>query len=159
MPLILLKTFINAPQTIVFDLSRSIDLHKDSMSHHKEEVIAGVSTGLLEKGDVVVWKARHFFKNRQLKVRLIELQSPAFFVDEMVEGDFKHMRHEHYFSALKNVTVMTDRFFFRSPFGILGKFADWLFLSNYMQKLLVKRNAEIKRIAESNSWKQYLQYE
>lgn len=62
MPLIYLETFIKAPQQIVFDLSRSVDLHKSSMLKHKEEIIDGVSSGLVNKGDTVTWQAKHLFK-------------------------------------------------------------------------------------------------
>ena len=42
MPVIHLTTFIAAPVQRVFDLSRSIDLHKHSMAKHKEEPIGAV---------------------------------------------------------------------------------------------------------------------
>ena len=51
MPTINLTTEINAPIEICFDLSRSIDLHKQSMEHTKEEAIAGRTSGLIEDGD------------------------------------------------------------------------------------------------------------
>ena len=41
MPTIHLTTFIAAPADVVFDLSRHIDLHKESMSKFKEEAVAG----------------------------------------------------------------------------------------------------------------------
>ena len=40
MPNIHLTTFIAAPVERVFDLSRNIDLHKESMTKHKEEAVA-----------------------------------------------------------------------------------------------------------------------
>ena len=48
MPLIHLTTFIAAPIERVFDLSRSIDLHKKSMAHTNEQAVAGTTTGLIE---------------------------------------------------------------------------------------------------------------
>ncbi|MEH6514179.1 hypothetical protein [Maribacter arcticus] len=47
MPRIELRTEINAPKEIVFDLSRSIDLHKISTEHTKEEAISGKTSGLI----------------------------------------------------------------------------------------------------------------
>lgn len=41
MPIIELKTHIKANRAIVFDLSRSIDLHKISTEQTNEEAIAG----------------------------------------------------------------------------------------------------------------------
>ena len=44
-----------APISVVFDLSRSIDLHKISTQQTKEEDIPGVTSGLIKKGEWVTW--------------------------------------------------------------------------------------------------------
>jgi ligand-binding SRPBCC domain-containing protein len=159
MALIRLQTFIKAPNQIVFDLSRSVDLHKLSMKHHKEEIIAGVRHGLMKKGDKVTWQAKHLFVIRKLKVTITELEAPTFFADEMVEGDFKTMRHQHHFKQVQNGTLMTDHFYFESPFGIVGKLFNAAFLKGYMTRLLLERNTEIKHVAETDLWKQYLKHD
>lgn len=149
MPLIHLQTFIKAPVETVFDLSRSVDLHTSSMAHHKEEVIAGIATGLMKKGDTVTWQARHLFQVRKLKVMITEMSTPAFFADEMLEGDFKKMRHEHYFQAQNGGTLMIDKFYFETPFGWLGKLVNLVFFKQYMTRLLLERNKELKQTAEN----------
>jgi hypothetical protein len=53
MPILKLKTSINADIQIVFDLSRSIDLHKISTEHTNEEAVAGKTSGLIELGEQV----------------------------------------------------------------------------------------------------------
>ena len=156
MPRIYLETFIKASPQLVFNLSRSIDLHKASMTHHREEVMMGRKTGLLEKGETVTWKANHLFATRSLQVTITELTAPAYFADEMIKGDFKIMRHEHHFKSVTNGTMMVDNFYFETPLGMLGKFVNAVFLKKYMTRLLLQRNMEIKRIAESNLWKQYV---
>lgn len=150
MALIHLETFVNASPQTVFDLSRSVDLHQASMTHHREEAIGGKQTGLMEKGDTVTWQARHLFKNRRLKVRITEMQPPVFFADEMEEGDFRMMRHEHHFNPNGDGTMMIDLFCFESPFGPVGKLFDAVFLKGYMKRLLLTRNKEIKRVAEES---------
>ena len=159
MALIRLQTFIKAPNQIVFDLSRSVDLHKLSMKHHKEEIIGGVRHGLMKKGDTVTWQAKHLFAIRKLKVTITELEAPRFFADEMVEGDFRVMRHQHHFKQVQNGTLMTDHFYFESPFGIVGKLVNAAFLKGYMTRLLLERNNEIKHVAETDLWKQYLKHD
>jgi len=52
------------------------------------------------------------------------------------------------FSVVENGTLMQDIFVFESPLGVLGKFANWLFLKKYMSDLLVGRNRVIKQTAE-----------
>jgi len=60
MPKIELKTEIKAEKEIVFDLSRSIDLHKISIEHTNEEAIAGRTSGLIGMNETVTWRAKHF---------------------------------------------------------------------------------------------------
>lgn len=157
MPLIHLTTFIAAPIERVFDLSRSINLHKQSMAKFSEQVIAGKHSGLAELNDMITWKAKHLFKERILKVKITEVKRPHFFSDEALEGDFKKMKHEHYFKPIENGTIMIDQFYFESPYGILGKWFNGIYLEKYMEKLLTERNRTIRQIAESNNWKQYLE--
>jgi ligand-binding SRPBCC domain-containing protein len=156
MPFIHLTTFIAAPQERVFDLSRSIDLHKASMKEYKESIIDGKLTGLLGLNETVTWTARHLFKQRVLKIRMTQLQRPEFFVDEQEEGDFKLLKHEHYFKPADNGTIMIDQFRFETPSGFLGKLMNALYLEKHMTRLLTERNQIIKQAAEGHLWNQYL---
>ena len=148
-----LTTFIGAPAERVFDLSRSVDLHKKSMSHTQEQAVAGTTTGLVELNDTITWKAKHLMKVRILKVRITAMEKPLHFTDEMVEGDFKSMKHEHHFKQINNGTFLIDLFSFETPYGMFGKIGDKLFLNGYMKKLLDHRNQIIKEYAESEKWK------
>jgi ligand-binding SRPBCC domain-containing protein len=156
MPTIHLTTFIAAPAEVVFDLSRHIGLHKESMSKYKEEAVAGTRIGLIEKDETVTWRARHLFKNRLLRVKITEMKKPEMFTDEQVKGDFKMMKHEHHFKPCDNGTLLIDLFHFESPYGMIGRWFNSLFLTSYMRKLLEHRNKSIKEIAESGRWKQLL---
>lgn len=71
----------------------------------------------------------------------------------MTSGPFKHMRHEHFFEPVNGATIMTDKFEFKIPFGILGKLVDKLVFSKYLLEILVTRNQVIKEFAESGKWK------
>jgi ligand-binding SRPBCC domain-containing protein len=156
MPTIHVTTFIAAPAERVFDLSRNIDLHKQSMTKHQEEAVAGTRFGLIEKDETVTWKARHFFKKRIYKCRVTEMKKPAQFVDEQVEGDFKMMKHEHFFKPCENGTIMIDFIHFESPYGMMGKWFNGLVLTRYMRRLIEHRNQVIKEFAETEKWKRLL---
>jgi ligand-binding SRPBCC domain-containing protein len=155
MPRIELRTLVNANQQIVFDLSRSIDLHKISTQHTHEEAIEGRTAGLIELNETVTWRAKHFGVYQTLTSKITEFYSPHFFVDEMVEGAFKRFRHEHklFQGDKEGETVLIDIFDYESPYGVFGKLADWLFLKRYMANLLTKRNQIIKEFAETDKWK------
>ena len=153
MPRIELRTEIKAKKAIVFDLSRSIDLHKISTEHTKEEAIAGVASGLIGMDQSVTWRAKHFGIYQNLTSKITAFDRPNYFTDEMVNGAFKEFKHEHHFTDLNGKTLMTDFFDYKSPFGIFGKLADYIFLENYMTELLKERNRIIKQFAESGNWK------
>ena len=157
MPIISLRTQINAPMEIVFDLSRSIDLHKLSTAHTDEEAIAGRLTGLIELHENVTWRAKHFGIYQKLSVKITAYDRPNYFVDEMIQGAFKGFRHEHQFAEFKGGTLMLDFFDYESPLGILGVLADSLFLKKYMTGFLEERNKMIKEFAETDQWKEILE--
>ena len=156
MPRIELQTEIKAKKEIVFDLSRSIDLHKISTKHTNETAIAGKTSGLIELNESVTWRAKHFGIYQKLTSKITEYDRPNYFADEMVRGTFSEFKHEHHFVEFNNGTLMTDVFEYKSPLGILGKIADYLFLEKYMTELLIERNRIVKSYAESDKWKQIL---
>ena len=156
MPKIKLQTKIKATRSIVFDLSRSIDLHKISTEHPIEEAIAGKTSGLIGIDESVTWRAKHFGIYQNLTSKITEYNRPKYFTDQMVKGAFKEFKHEHHFEELNDETLMTDLFYYKSPFGILGKIADKLFLKKYMIELLTERNRIVKQFAESERWKEII---
>ena len=156
MPRIEIRTEINASKEIVFDLSRSIDLHKISTEHTNEEAIGGKTSGLIEMNESVTWKAKHFGIVQTLTSKISAFDKPNYFSDEMVKGVFKKFKHEHHFSDSQNGTLMTDFFYYESPLGFLGRIADKLFLKKYMTELLSHRNLIIKNFAESEKWKEII---
>lgn len=156
MALIELLTVIDAPQERVFDLARSIDAHQASAEGTHERAVAGRTSGLIGLGEEVTWEARHFGVTQRLRVKITALDRPHSFQDIMLQGAFAWMRHEHFFQHEDGRTLMRDRFEFQSPLGPLGRLFDVLVLTGYMRRFLVKRNAILKRISESNEWKNYL---
>jgi len=156
MPTIRLETKIKAEKSIVFDLSRSIDLHKISTKQTNEEAIAGVTSGLIGKNESVTWQAKHFGVYQKLTSKITEFERPNYFVDEMEKGIFRRFYHEHIFEDKNGHTLMIDIFDYESPLGILGKIADKIFLRGYMKGLLEKRNETIKEFAESDKWEEVL---
>ncbi len=156
MPTIHLTTFIAAPVQVVFDLSRHIGVHKQSMIKYKEEAVAGTTFGLIEKEETVTWRARHLFRSRMFRVKVSEMRKSEMFMDELVQGSLKMMKHEHYFKPCENGTIVIDLFHFESPYGMIGQWFNNLYLTRYIKKLLEQRNKTIKEIAETGKWKMLL---
>lgn len=143
-----MKSEIQAPVEKCFDLARSIDIHMDSVSHTQERAVAGVTKSLIGLHQKVTWEAIHFGIKHRLTSKITAFDPPYYFVDEMVSGSFDRFKHEHIFRATENGTEMIDIFDYTSPFGWLGKVADKIFLTTYMERILKIRNQHIKIIAE-----------
>lgn len=156
MPTIELITGIKAPVAVCFDLARSIDLHKLSTAGTREEAIAGVTSGLIGKDEEVTWRARHFGVTQCLTSRITQYDYPRHFRDEMVKGVFKMIKHDHYFEATGDETLMKDVFHFQSPFGICGRLFNYLVLTRYLKRFLIKRNEIIRQMAETPDGEKYL---
>lgn len=157
MPVITLETKINAPIERVFDLSRCIDLHETTMTNHQEKAVAGVMKGLINLDETVTWEAVHFGVRQKLTSKITIYDRPHHFRDSLVSGAFKRFDHDHFFEEKDHIIIMRDIFDYDSPYSIFGAIADWIFLESYMRKLLENRNTLIKRIAESDDWKRFLE--
>jgi ligand-binding SRPBCC domain-containing protein len=140
-----------------FDLSRSIDLHIESVSFSKERAVSGVTRGLIALGQQVEWRARHFGLWFSLRVEITRFDPPTYFQDAMVEGPFRSFNHDHFFEEHNTSTLMIDRLSFASPGWILGRLADAT-LRNYLRRFLARRNAILKTVAESDQWPRYLSF-
>lgn len=159
MPLIVLETRIRAPRERVFDLARSIDAHQASTPGSAERAIAGVTSGLIGLGQEVTWRARHLGVTQHLTVRITAFDRPNHFQDVMLRGAFARMRHDHHFAEDPldlAATLMIDRFEFAAPLGPLGRLAESLFLTRYLRRFLLQRNAILKHSAESDEWRKLL---
>ncbi|WP_018343576.1 SRPBCC family protein [Cytophaga aurantiaca] len=148
MSTIRLETNILAPIEICFDVSRSIDIHLESTKHTGETAIAGKTSGLIDMGESVTWRAKHLGVWQTFTSKITAFNAPVYFVDEMVQGAFASMKHEHIFEVEENYTRMIDVFQFESPLGILGKLVNQIFLTTYMRNFLIHRNEVIKTEAE-----------
>jgi ligand-binding SRPBCC domain-containing protein len=143
-----LKTTIKADIHKVFDLSRDIDLHQKSTSKTHEKAIAGRTSGLIENNETVTWRGKHLGVYQTHTLKIINMEKPYQFTDIMLKGTFKSFKHQHLFKQEGDNTIMTDIFEFESPFGIIGKIFNSIFLKDYLKKFLLERNKIIKITAE-----------
>ena len=151
MPLIKLETFIRAPIELCFDLARDVEVHMASTAETGERAVGGLTSGMMNLGDEVTWEAKHLGVRQRLTSKITAMERPRMFVDEMQRGAFKSLRHLHLFGPKDSGTLMIDEMAYTSPFGIVGRITDALFLENYMRRLLVKHNEHIKRVAEEKA--------
>ena len=156
MPKIITTTEVNAPIEIAFDLARSIEFHAYTQSHRNEVAIKGKTSGLINLGEIVTWRAKHFGINQKLSVKITKLDKPYIFRDTMIEGAFKRFDHDHIFEQHNGIVKITEVFDYESPLSILGRVFDFLILKKYMSNFFSQRNEAIKRALESDKWKEFL---
>ena len=149
MATIRLSTDIAAGPACCFDLARSVEAHLESTGATGERAVAGVTSGLLELGDEVTWRARHFGIVQEFTSRITAFDRPRHFRDQMVRGAFRRVVHDHHFEALPAGTRMVDVFDFAAPWGVLGRLAERWFLTAYLTRFLETRAAVLKRLAEA----------
>jgi ligand-binding SRPBCC domain-containing protein len=144
-----LVTDVAAPTEVCFDLSRSIDLHLESMARSQERAVAGITSGLIGAGEQVTWEARHLGRRWRVTSRITEYDPPRRFVDEMVEaGPFAFFRHEHLFARVDDGTRITDVIEFRTRCGPLVPLVDRA-VDAYLRRLMSMRNGTIRSRAET----------
>ena len=139
-------TRTSMPRSELFDLSRSIDVHKDSMARSREEAVAGVTSGLISLGEEVTWRAWHFGIPIRMTSRITQMEAPDYFVDEQVKGPFRRFRHVHEFGEDAEGTTMVDRIEFAAPFGPVGRVAEKLVLARYLRWLIEVRNRHLAAV-------------
>src|SRR4051794_11946768 len=89
---------IRAAIEVCFDLARNIDVHTQTVWRHtKEKAVSGTTTGMINEGETVTFQATHFLIRQKLKSKITAYERPFLFVDEMIHGAFKSLRHEHEF--------------------------------------------------------------
>jgi ligand-binding SRPBCC domain-containing protein len=156
MPTVELTTRIEAPIERCFDLYRSVNLHVDSYRHANERAVGTITTGLVGDGDVAAFRMRAFGFPYRMAVQVVAFDPPKHFRDTQTEGFFLRADHDHVFTTDGDTTVVTDVFDYTPRYGRLGAAMNGLVLARYIRWTLTQKNANVKRVAESEAWRAYL---
>ena len=149
---VIVTTTIQAPVGVCFDAARDVSVHVASAAFSGERLVEpGKLDGHLELGDLVCFEGRHFGLRQRFCARITEVVRPSRFVDEMVSGTFKSLRHVHEFESADGGTILRDTLVWEAPVGILGQIADVLFLERHMRWFVETKQSHLKRIVEHGS--------
>jgi hypothetical protein len=152
METIRLESWIDAPVERCFLLSLNIDLYDVSARRWGGRAIDGVTTGLIGEGQTVTFRARHLVLWRRHTTRVEAMRPYTYFRDVMVKGVFHRFEHEHHFAAMNDGTRMRDEVRFTAPWGPIGR----ILARRRLVRILIERSGIIKRVAESEEWRKYL---
>lgn len=110
--------------------------------------VEDTTSGALHLGDCVTWRAWHFGIPWAMTSRIVEVDRPRRFVDEMQRGPFAAWRHTHELDPIPHGTVIRDTVRYEVPLGILGRIFNGVLLERYLVSLLAGRNRRFKRLVE-----------
>jgi ligand-binding SRPBCC domain-containing protein len=151
METIRLATWIDAPVERCFLLSLSIDLHIGPVRVTRKKVKGQVASGLIRVGETVTLRG-HPFGVLGHTSRIDEMRPHSYFRDVMIAGSFRHYVHEHHFAPMDDGTRMRDEIRFSNRWGPFGR----ILARRRLKAFLKERAAVIKRVAESDEWRRYL---
>ncbi len=150
------NTHIKAPIQRCFDLARSIDFHKISISAVKEESIAGITTGLIGHNQRALMQSQLWGRYFTTELKIAKFTPPYFLSYEIVDSTFQSIVHDYYFYDISEETVMVNHFYYRPRWGLIGDIVNFLFLQNYLTRTITKRNDLLRDYAETEKWKDIL---
>lgn len=144
---------IAAPLERVFLLSTHIETVRTTLALTP---VGGRTTGHIVLGDRVVWRGWKFFLPQVHHTLITGYTFPTFFQDTQERGRFAYFQHDHHLSAIPHGTLLEDEVRFALPFGPAGRLVARLVLIPHIRKLLRQRFALLKRLAETEAWREVL---
>lgn len=152
MTTIRLTTWVNAPVERCFLLATSIDF---SSLLSNEVLTRPAGPDSLKLGDSLGWRMGW---NKQLYTSRIDAIRPySYFRETMVSRIFQNYEHDHHFAQMDDGTRVRNEIRFRTRLGPVGRLVELTMLRASLAKMLATRNAELKRLAESNEWQKYVE--
>jgi ligand-binding SRPBCC domain-containing protein len=144
---------INAPIERCFLLSTSIDLVAITL---QMKPLSGKMTGLIESNDTLMWHGWKFGLPQVHETIITAYDRPNFFQDTQGRGRFKRFQHDHSFTEIGGHTLLHDKIRFTLPFGFAGDIVAKNIMVPYISKVLHRRLQMLKRVAESDEWRNFL---
>ena len=143
-----------APVERLFLLSTRIELVERVLGMRP---VRGRTTGLVGAGDTVLWRGWKFGLPVEHESLIDGFEPPVSFRDRMIAGRFAAFQHEHHFIDQGDGTVeMRDELRFTMPWGGLGEGVGRWVMRPHVERLLRRRFALLKRLAEGEEWRRYL---
>ena len=74
----------------------------------------------------------------------------------MARGRFRRFQHDHTFTEIGGRTLLNDKVIFSMPFGWTGRLVGRYVVLPHVSRLLRLRLELLKRLAESDAWRNYI---
>ena len=169
---------VNAPLDRLWALSTNVELVRDTLGMN---LAGGVTSGHVEAGSRVVWKGWKFGLPTEHHTLITGYAAPhevegteqpklhaeapgqcvAWFQDSQEKGRFASFHHDHWLRQRTDATgevstVLEDEVHFALPFGPLGDLVARVVMVPYVRRLVKRRFASLKTLAEGDGWRQWV---
>jgi ligand-binding SRPBCC domain-containing protein len=108
-----------------------------------------ISAGLPEKmypGMIIRYRVKPFAGiPMQWVTEITHVEERKFFIDEQRIGPYSFWHHQHLLEPLDNGILMTDIVSYQPPFGLLGRFANFLFIRRQLDTIFRYREKALQK--------------
>lgn len=147
-----LTTWVNAPVERCFLLATSRGF---SPVVKNGVAVPDTTKGTLQCGDELGWKM-----SGTDHISRVDMMRPyCHFREVMTAGIFRHYEHDHHFAPMDDGTRVRDEIRFSLRMGPLGKMYGAMVVRSLLMRMLVDKNIELKRLAESAEWQRFVSVE
>ncbi len=166
------SVIVNAPIERCWALSTRVELVQQTLGM---KLVSGTTQGFIANGSRVHWRGWKFGLPTNHHTLITRFESPhqhylrydgheitkeAFFQDTQEKGRFAAFQHDHRLCEQVGsegiTTILEDEVRYELPFGPAGALAAKLLLGPYIRKLARQRFATIKRLAEGEGWREWV---
>jgi ligand-binding SRPBCC domain-containing protein len=146
-------THVDAPIDRCFLLATSVKLVSRTLGMRPLERPA---TGQIGPNDQVIWHGWKFGLPQVHETLITAYERPHYFQDTMGRGRFKRYQHELTLTEIDGHTLLHDKIRFSLPLGWAGEVVAKHLMVPYLARRLHIHLQVLKRVAESNDWRNYL---
>jgi len=145
---------VHAPIERCFQLSTQVEIVRQVLGMRP---VRGRTSGRVRQGDTVRWQGWQLGLPQVHESLIDACEAPHFFRDSMIAGRFASFQHDHRFLLSQDGAVLLqDEVRFAMPWAGLGAVIGRLILAPHIRRLMRKRFARLKQLAESDGWRPYL---
>ncbi len=167
---------VRAPLDRLWALSTRVELVKNTLGM---KLVGGMTQGFVHDGSRVVWSGWKFglptehhtlitgyaAPHTAVAEPMLHAETPgqrvAWFQDSQERGRFAFFQHNHWLRERADPdgtlrTVLEDEVHFGLPFGVLGRVAARWLMTPYIRRLVKRRFASLKDLAEGDGWRQWM---
>ena len=133
---------INTPiNEVWYFFSNPYNLKKVSIPGSGFEVINDAPSTII-KDMIVIHRIYPFpFIRAKWISKIIKVEYPTLFIDEMQKGPFASWKHQHHFEKIdETTTLIKDKIEYSLPFGRLGKVFDFIIRQKLQKSFSYRKN-------------------